>query len=322
MQLRSAGPACVLAFAVTACIEAPPNGERDQHVIGGTMTPEGEYPGVGALYVSGFGAMCTGTLIAPRVVLTAAHCLAFGGPPGFTLVHDTVTSQPPFTAGMRAVPHPMFDIGSMPGPGVSTFYDIGLLFLSQDITSVAPVPLPTPAQGGELVAGMQLHLVGYGRTTNDNDEAGIMFDAMTDLVEVGTTELQISTPGNPQNCHGDSGGPALYDFGGGLAVVGVVSRSADAGPDCFVGGIDTRVDAYLAWIAQEAPEVCVPPACTMPDAAPPPPPDGDPNAPDADPGNPGDGDGGGCCSTAGGDATGSALLALVVGVALLRRRRR
>jgi hypothetical protein len=151
-----------------------------------------------------------------------------------------------------------------------------------------------------------------------------MFDAMTDLVDVGTSELQLSTPGNPQNCNGDSGGPALYDFGGGLAAVGVVSRSADAGPGCLNGGIDTRVDAYLAWIAQEAPEVCVPPACVpaTPDAAPPPPDAADPTQPDA--GGPGidDDDGGGCCSTSRGDATGTMLLALFVGLAVFRRPRR
>ena len=297
-------------------------------MIGGTVTPEGEYPGVGALYMTEFGAAtCTGTLIAPNVVLTAAHCVEpkFIGPdiPGFTLVHDTVSSQPPFTPGMRAVQHPMFDINSDPGAGVGTWYDIALLFLSADITAVQPVPLPTQEQGGQLTSGMQLHLVGYGRTSNETFDTGVMFDAMTDLVTVGTSELQISTPGAPQNCHGDSGGPALYDFGGGFAVVGVVSRSADGTSECLGGGIDTRVDAYLAWIASEAPEVCVPPACVpaTPDAAPPPPPDAaDPIEPDA--GGPGidDDDGGGCCSTSRGDAAGTMLLGLLVGLALFRRR--
>jgi hypothetical protein len=139
-----------------------------------------------------------------------------------------------------------------------------------------------------------------------------MYNATAPLVMAGTAELQISNPGDPQNCYGDSGGPALIDFGSGYRVVGVVSRSAD-GSDCTQGGVDTRVDAYLNFIAMEGPEICVPGTdrCT-PDAAPPPP----------DAGGPGvDGDGGGCCSTSRGAGAGSLLMAVFVGLVTLRRRR-
>ena len=318
----------VAAASLPACIDPPPTDKKPSEVIGGTMTPEGQFPGVGALYLPSFGAMCTGTLIAPDVVLTAAHCIEpeFIGTdiPGFTLAHDTLTSQPAYTAGTSALQHEMFDIFAEIEPGVGIWYDIGLLFLAEPITSVEPVKLPTTEDGALLAAGMDIEIVGYGRTSNETFDYGVMFNATTDLAEVGTHELRISTPGAPQNCHGDSGGPGLIDFGPGPRVVGVVSRSADGTGECLGGGIDTRVDAYLDWILEHAPQVCVigDPRCT-PDAAPPPP-DAAPVLPDADEGNPGDDDGdggGGCCSSSRGNSAGALGLALVVGLALVRRRR-
>jgi hypothetical protein len=322
--------ACVLVglLIAPACTEVPSLSQRESDVIGGQITPEGEFPGVGSLYLMApdlCGApgcsTCTGTLIAPDVVLTAGHCLdpifldqdgdgqlSSDEIPGFTLAHDTVSSQPQVTPGASTLVHPSFDLSAPSEFG--QWFDIALLFLAQPITSVPPILLPSVADGESLASGMQLELVGYGRTSNDTDETGVMFDAVTDLVTRGTHELQISTPGAPQNCHGDSGGPALKDFGGGRRVVGVVSRSANGTGECTGGGIDTRVDAYLTWIDASAPTVCIPGECA-PDAAPPPP-DGGAGA---------DGDGGGCCSSSRDAATASALLAFVVGLMLVRRRR-
>jgi MYXO-CTERM domain-containing protein len=277
----------------------------DHEVIGGAMTPEGEYPGVGALYLPSLGGvMCTGTLIAPDVVLTAAHCLEplFIGSevPGFTMVHDATGFSPPVTAGMRAMQHPMFNIGADPGTGIGTWYDIGLLFLAQPVTDVDPIRIPTVDEAAMLQGGVELELVGYGRTSLATDDVGIMFDAVAPIVLAGPAELQISHPGEPQNCHGDSGGPALIDLGTGYRVVGVVSRSAD-GAECNTGGVDTRVDFYTNWIFDES-GVCAP---------------GDDRCPDNElP----DGDGGGCCSTSSSDPTGATLL--VLGVALILARRR
>ena len=310
-----------------ACLDGDPTATTDQPVIGGSPTPEGEYPSVGSLWSDGFGgSSCTGTLIRPDVVLTAAHCIEpeFLGDeiPGFTLANDTVSTTPVVVPGLRYVQHPQFDINLDPGAGVGQFYDVGLLWLTQEITTTDPMLIATPAEAGAgLVAGLDLQLVGYGRTSNETFDGGIKHDAIAELVAFNASELQISPGGGaPQNCHGDSGGPAIVDFGDGQRVVGVVSRSAAAKNDCDDGGIDTRPDFYLQWIEDEIAAACAGGACPdagVPDAMPAPDAESSPDA--GDPGA--EGDDSGCCSTGKGGQPGALLLgALVLG--LLRRRRR
>ena len=296
-----------LAALAAACTE-PELGARTDEIIGGAATPAGGFPGVGALlYDVGSGPQtgCTGTLIAPSVVLTAAHCVdpSLGGDAlvGFTLDHDTVSALPAMTTIANRRPHEQFSLGNEVKPNELTrWFDIGLVVLAEPITAVAPIKLARPVDSATLVAEADLHIVGYGRTSNDTGDLGVKQDAATKLISTGDWELQVSRgQGQPQNCHGDSGGPALTAVGG--RVVGVVSRSFDLTGDCLNGGVHTRVDAYLDWIfAQELTDVpCgsgLSPACAEDD----------------------EDDGG--CST-GGAPTGW-LTVLGVALALATRRRR
>jgi uncharacterized protein (TIGR03382 family) len=308
---------------LVGCVE-PELGVTHSDVIGGAASQPGKYPGVGALmFDMGGGTMqagCTGTLIAPTVVLTAAHCidplLTGGATPGFTLALDTTTGAPVIVPGMQTIQHEMFTLDVMFEGGLSEFFDVGLVVLAQPITEVAPVPMPRPSESAELVADLDMEIVGYGVTDVSGGGGGILFDATTKLVSLNATEIQVGmgTP-QPQNCNGDSGGPGFATVGGKRRVIGIVSRSfRDA--ECTMGGVDTRVDAYLSWIHSHLPAGTVVPcdsglaeACAEPEPE-----------PEPEPG-PDDDDTAGCCSSSPRGAAGSFALALLVGVALLRRRR-
>lgn len=301
-------PAVGLLFVV-GCTEAE-LGTATSEVIGGDVTTEGEYPGVGALMYSFDGmqlAGCTGTLIAPNAVLTAAHCLdpdLVGDiMPGFTLALDTTVGTPTVVPGMQKLKHEMFSINVDPGEGLGQFYDVGILILAQDITEVAPVRMPRPIDETEIVADIDLEIVGYGKTTLDGDATGIMYDAMTKVISLNETEMQVGMGSpQPQNCNGDSGGPGLAVVAGVRRVIGIVSRSY-SGFECNSGGVDTRVDAYLPWIHEKVP-AGIPCSSGMSEAC-----------PDTD-------DEGGCCSTSTDGLPASGALSLAVGALLLRRRRR
>jgi MYXO-CTERM domain-containing protein len=333
--LRTILPAALVCapLALTGCSDASPArsplAHRQAPVIGGHPTAEGKFPAVGALLDDSGSFFCTGTLIRSDVVLTAAHCLAFLEPNaqlGFTFVNDTHSGALASVKAKRFVFHEGFSFDGIPPQGVGQPNDIGLIVLDKPVTDVTPIKLPTAEEAKLLATGTELTLVGYGVITpTGEDEGGVKFDAVTDLVTVAEFELQLSSTGQPQNCYGDSGGPALATLGGGERVVGVVSRSAGAedDPNCDKGGIDTRVDAYLDWIAAQLGEEPPPPPADagVPDAA-------TPTQPDANPGpNPDDGDGGGCSCQAGrrgrsSGAMGGLAMLMVLGGALMTRRKR
>ena len=219
------------------------------------------YPATGALMLAGEPS-CSGTLIAPDVVLTAGHCVdplvLSGRIPGFSLVEDANNaSSSEIVSGETTHKHSEFNIVGDPPPGLGQTYDIGLLILAQPITSVDYEILPGRFEASTaLASGMSVEIVGYGMTDADSIDFGVKHHGVADLVEVGDYELLIGKTGQQQNCKGDSGGPGFIQIAGKRRLVGVVSRSPDTVITCDHGGIDTRVDSYLDWIHSHAEIPC------------------------------------------------------------------
>ncbi len=244
--------ATLAAVSLVGCIvdEPGPVGSESQRVIGGEALDQEAYPAVGAL-MNYFGFNCTGTLIAPDIVLTAAHCLRPRGNLFFSLDTDVSNLTEPEWQIKAVVSHmhPGFPGAEVGAEYITRMHDIGIAILEQPIDFVEPEKLASPHDSIVVQPGSDVEVVGYGLEVwhDSYSKAGVK-RAGPGLIEgVGSHEVMTHS-GDFQPCNGDSGGPIFADTYQGRRIVGVVSRGARDGFRCDTGAIATRVEPYAGWV--------------------------------------------------------------------------
>ena len=216
--------AAFAATLVVACVDPDEAGDAEddlgtdeEALVGGIATSL--RPEVGQFF-NGAGSVCTATLIAPRVVLTAAHCLS----PAYTATTLASGAVFQFTdAG-----------GTVRAYGADRVHSFGTrrweYTMFPQTTDVAIVHLTVPVPAGQAMPAQiatrgpywyELSTIfGYGCTERPGRTGG------------GAKQAFAFTAGSPSRalCWGDSGGPVFYgSAGAGGAIWGVNSDFYMAG---------------------------------------------------------------------------------------------
>jgi len=246
--------ALLSSFLFTACVigdEGAGQNGTDNDIIGGavdtTDVAVGNLRAVTAwspFYGPTSISSCTATLIAPTVMLTAAHCHQAAA------IWNDVTFDTDISGNLFApygsrttaqvIADPAYTGDSTQG------HDVAVVILSRAVTDRAPIARgPVPTVGSYVLA------VGYGLNVTESSGGpaqglGTRRAGSLDVTAVNAHELAAGHEGD-NVCHGDSGGPVLQN---GLQV-GVNSYVDTA--DCHGGGHFMRLDDNLDFIHLYAP---------------------------------------------------------------------
>lgn len=253
------------AWIAAACLVFP--AAASAQVVGGTDAPAGKWPDAAAVYF-GNQAGCSGTLVAPNVVLTAGHCI--GG------VRSVMVGSNDLRSGGERIEV----VDETAYPESYRTYDVGVLVLASD-ASVEPRVIAHGCARDQFIAdGAQVAIVGFGATTPDaSGFTPLLQEATATISDADCSDTDgcngAVSPGGElvaggdgvDSCNGDSGGPLYLLTPRGDFLVGVTSRGLPIGDQpCGQGGIYVRADAVVEWIEQTAGVDLPEPVCNFPPA--------------------------------------------------------
>lgn len=242
-------------------------------ITNGELDGEG-HPNVGLMIAEIDGEpawRCSGTLIAPRVFLTAGHCTGDGATAARVWFESDLTENDEYPYGGSTsyegtpVPHPDYFWGD------SDPHDVGVVILDDAVTGIEPAMLPEPdllsqlkqdrvLEGG-YEEGVFFRSVGYGGTLASWPPPELAYDRIrrwseSEYVALTKIHLHLSQKAvfdESGSCFGDSGGPIFWDDPEGNEIIVAVTSTGDA--QCVATGLDYRVDIpeILNWIYSQFP---------------------------------------------------------------------
>jgi hypothetical protein len=234
---------------------------------------EGLHPNVGAImgyYGDDWGWLpfCSGTLIHPRIFLSAGHCTSGEYPEYIRVSFDedpTTLPEDQYLKVVAVITHPQYD-GFLP---MSNNYDVGALILEEPVEGIEPADVADEGfldelrKAGLLRQGKEeadFTVVGYGGTLLWpppgilwEDKRQYSYSEYQVLLKSWLRLSQNHATDDGGSCYGDSGGPAFW----GDTLVAITSwgdRPCVATAFCYrADTADTHdlIDLALAWVESE-----------------------------------------------------------------------
>lgn len=227
-----------------------------QAIVGGGV-PSADGVGRAVVTIVGSrGNFCTGALIAPKLVLTAAHCVQPGAV--YKIVEYGADRQPQLRNAKTVAVHPGFNTQAMLAHRATA--DVALLQLEaapqgKSAAALGVPQVPIMPRSRFTIAGIGVTIRGEGSSGGIIRAAGLVATG-----KPGTLQIRLVDPltngarDGLGACTGDSGGPVFEDRPGGFAIVGVISWSTGPNGSAGCGGLTgvTPLTLYRDWIVQTA----------------------------------------------------------------------